>query len=70
MEFLRTINWNKYLTKPELLVRNANLNHLNEPRFQSVKRLFVLAFKDNAQRVSNKKILYSRCKNKRLQCND
>ena len=55
MEFLRTINWNKYLTKPELLVRNANLNHLNEPRFQSVKRLFVLAFEDDVQRASNKK---------------
>ena len=31
--FKRTINWNKYLAKPELLAQNANLNHLIEPRF-------------------------------------
>ena len=31
--FKRTITWNKYLPKPELLVQNANLNHLIEPRF-------------------------------------
>ena len=26
--FNRVINWNKYLSKPELLRRNPNLNHL------------------------------------------
>ena len=31
--FKRTINWNKYLSKPELLARNPNLNHLFEPSF-------------------------------------
>ena len=31
--FNRTINWNKYLAKPELLPQNANLNHLIEPCF-------------------------------------
>ena len=40
--FKRVINWNKYLSKPELLRRNANLNHLVEPSFQGVNRLFVL----------------------------
>ena len=29
--FKRTINWNKYLSKPELLPQNLNLNHLVEP---------------------------------------
>ena len=29
----RTINWNKYLSKTKLLVRNPNLNHLVEPSF-------------------------------------
>ena len=53
--FKRTINWNKYLIKPELLAQNANLNHLIEPRFQGVKRLFVLAFEDDAQRISRKR---------------
>ena len=32
--FKRTIRWNKYLAKPELLPQNANLNHLIEPSFQ------------------------------------
>ena len=46
--FKRVINWNKYLSKPELLAQNPNLNHLVEPSFQGVNRVFVLAFeKDN-----------------------
>ena len=42
--FKRIINWNKYLSKPEILAQNPNLNHLVEPSFQGVNRLFVLAF--------------------------
>ena len=53
--FKRTISWNKYLAKPELLPQNANLNHLIEPSFHGVNRLFVLAFGNDAQRVSNKR---------------
>ena len=53
--FKRTISWNKYLPKPELLAQNANLNHLIEPSFQGVNRLFVLAFENDAQRTSNKR---------------
>ena len=55
--FKRTISWNKYLAKPELLAQNANLNYLIEPSFQGVNRLFVLAFEhdnDNDWRTSNK----------------
>ena len=37
--FKRVINWNKYLSKSELLRRNPNLNHLVEPSFQGVNRL-------------------------------
>ena len=44
----RTSSWNKYLPKPELLAQNQNLNHLVEPRFQGVNRLFVLAFENDA----------------------
>ena len=51
--FKRVINWNKYLSKPELLRRNANLNHLVEPSFQGVNRLFVLAFENDEQRTSH-----------------
>ena len=56
--FKRKISWNKYLTKPELLAQNANLNYLIEPSFQGVNRLFVLAFEhdnDNDWRTSYKR---------------
>ena len=39
-DFKRVINWNKYFSKPELLAPNPNLNHLFEPSFQGVNRLF------------------------------
>ena len=51
--FKRVITWNKYLSKPELLRRNPNLNHLFEPSFQRVNRLFVLAFENDTQRTSH-----------------
>ena len=53
--FKRTISWNKYLVKPELLAQNANLNHLMEPNFQGVNRRFVLVFENDTQRKSNKR---------------
>ena len=53
--FKRTIAWNKYLIKSELLAQNANLNHLTEPSFQGVNRRFVLAFENDDQRTSNKR---------------
>ena len=55
--FKRTISWNKYLAKPELLAQNANLNHLIEPSFQGVNRLFVLAFENDAQRINKKRYI-------------
>ena len=51
--FKRVINWNKYLSKPELLAQNPNLNHLVEPSFQGVNRLFVLAFENDDHRTSD-----------------
>ena len=53
--FKRAISWNKYPVKPELLAQNPNLNYLIEPSFHVVNRLFVLAFKDDAQRISTKR---------------
>ena len=50
--FKRVINWNKYLSKPELLAQNPNLNHLVEPSFQGINRLFVLAFENDDDRAS------------------
>ena len=51
--FKRVINWNKYLSKPELLAQNPNLNHLVEPSFQGINRLFVLAFENDDDRTSD-----------------
>ena len=51
----RAISWYKYLSKPELLAQNPNLNHLVEPSFQGVNRHFILAFENDAQRTSNKR---------------
>ena len=48
------IHWNKYLLKPELIAQNPSLNHLFEPCFQGVNRLFVLAFENDTQRTSAK----------------
>ena len=45
--FKRVINWNKYLS-----AQNPNLNHLIEPIFQGVNRLFVLAFENDDDRTS------------------
>ena len=53
LSFKRTINWNKFLAKPELLRQNPNLNYLFEPGFQGVNRLFVLAFENDAKRISS-----------------
>ena len=51
--FKKTVNWNKYLLKPELLDRNPNLNHLVQPSFQGVNKLSVLAFENDTQRTSS-----------------
>ena len=49
----RVINWNKYLSEPELIRRNPNLNHLVEPSLQGISRLFVLAFEGDTQGKSH-----------------
>ena len=51
--FKRVTNWNKYLSKPELLRQNPDLNYLIEPSFQGVNRLFILAFENDTQRTSH-----------------
>ena len=39
LKSIKTISWNKYLSKPELLAWNGNSNYLIEPSFQGVNRL-------------------------------
>ena len=53
--FKRAIR-SKYLSKPELLAQNPNLNHLVEPSFQSVNRLF--AFKKMRKEQAVKDIIF------------
>ena len=51
---LLLIYLNKYLTKPELLAQNPGLNHLVEPSFQGINRIFILAYEGDTQRTSSK----------------
>ena len=48
--FKKVINWNKYLSRPELLPQNTNLNYSIEPSSQGINRPFVLAFENDEQR--------------------
>ena len=42
--FERTVNWNKYQLNPKTYAQNRYLNHLVDPSFQRVNRLFVIIF--------------------------
>ena len=50
--FERIINWNKYESSPKTYTQNRYLNHLINPSFQGVNRLFVLTFENEDQRKS------------------
>ena len=51
--FKRIINWNKYESGPKTYAQNIYLNHLINPSFQRVSRLFVLSFENEDQRKSH-----------------
>ena len=48
--FKRVINWNKYLSKPDLLAQNLILNHLVGPSFQV---FFVLPYEGDDNRTAH-----------------
>ena len=52
-DFKRTIKWNKYELNIKTFVQNRYLNHLINPSFQSVNRLFVLSFENENDRRSH-----------------
>ena len=49
--FRRTINWNKYQSDPKTYAQNRYLNHLVNPNFQGVNRLFALSFENENDRA-------------------
>ena len=51
--FKRTINWNKYESNIKAFAQNRYLNHLINPSFQGVNRLFVLSFENENDRTSH-----------------
>ena len=52
-DFKRTIKWNKYELNVKTFAQNRYLNHLINPSFQSVNRLFVLSFENENDRRSH-----------------
>ena len=44
-EFKRTISWNKYRSEITTQFKNNNLDHMIDPTFRNINRLFVLSFK-------------------------
>ena len=51
--FKRTINWNKYESNIKTFTQNRYLNHLINPSFQGIKRIFVLSFENEDVRTSH-----------------
>ena len=51
--FKRNMNWNKYQSYPKIFSQNQYLNHLVDPSFQGVKRLFILSFESENDRRSH-----------------
>ena len=51
--FKRTVYWNKYESDIKTYAQNRYLNHLINPSFQGVKRLFVLSFENENGRTSH-----------------
>ena len=52
-DFKRTINWNEYESNIKTFAQSRYLNHLINPSFQGVNRLFVLSFEDEDFRISH-----------------
>ena len=69
--FRRTIIWNKYQSDPKPYTQNRYLNHLVDPSYHGVNRLFVLSFENETDRTSHLTYyLSSKSRNKILQCYD
>ena len=49
--FKRTINWNKCQSNSKTYAQNRYLNHLFDPSFQRVNRIFVLSLENEDGRI-------------------
>ena len=47
------MNWNKYQSDPKTYAQNRYFNHLVDPSFRGVNRLFVLSFENENGRTSH-----------------
>ena len=50
--FKRTIKWNKYRSEMTNQAKTNHLNHLIDPTFTKVNRLFVLSFENGEDKTS------------------
>ena len=50
--FKRTIKWNKYRSEMTNQTKTNHLNHLIDPTFTKVNRLFVLSFENEEDKTS------------------
>ena len=50
--FRRSMKWNKYMSQMSNQNKNNDLNHLIDPTFSNVNRLFVLSFENEDDRTS------------------
>ena len=60
--FKRTIKWNKYRSEMTSQTKTNHLNHLIDPTFTKVNRLFVLSFENEEDRTSFSNIMYQKLK--------
>ena len=68
--FERTVNWNKYELNPKTYAQDRYLNHLVDPSFERVNRLFVTIFwKWKWWNIAFNLLSY-KSRSKRLQCYD
>ena len=58
--FKRTIKWNKYRSEMTNQTKTNHLNHLIDPTFTKVNRLFVLSFENEEDRTSFSKYYVSK----------
>ena len=49
--FKRTIKWNRYQSESKTYIQNRYLNHLLNPSFQGVNRVFELSFENEDDRT-------------------